>query len=78
VWQVRRTPENPIGYVLMRPEAGSHVFDVYAHCRDDGGGRPWLHTFPSLNSAVAWAIQHEGEIRKFNAAHDPEPDAWPA
>lgn len=77
-WQVRRHRANPIGYVLTRSESGRTVYDCYAHCRDGGGKRPWLRTFESLNSAVAWMIQHEDQLHAFNARHDIEPDTWPA
>lgn len=68
----------PIGYVHMRSLDGRHVFDAYAHCRDTGGGRPRLSTFDTLNAVVAWMIQHEVEIRAFNARRDAEPEEWPA
>jgi hypothetical protein len=77
-WQVRRHRAVPIGYVNTRSLDGRHVFDAYAHCRDDNGGRPWLRTFDTLNSAVAWMIQHEVEIRAFKDRHDDEPEEWPA
>lgn len=77
-WQVRRHPNNPIGYVLLRSDDGRNVYDSYAYCRDNGGKRPWLKTFESLNSAVAWMIQHEDDLHAFNSRHDIEPDVWPA
>jgi hypothetical protein len=77
-WQVRRDRATPIGYVNTRSLEGRHVFDAYARCRDKNGGRPWLRTFDTLNSAVAWMIQHEAEIRTFNDRHDDEPEEWPA
>ncbi|GAA4682669.1 hypothetical protein [Frondihabitans cladoniiphilus] len=77
-WQVRRHRAVPIGYVNMRSVDGRHVFDAYAHCRDAKGGRPWLRTFDTLNSAVAWMVQHEAQLRAFNDRHDPEPEEWPA
>lgn len=73
-WQVRRDQKNPIGYVLHRSLDGRTVYDCYAHCRDGGGKRPWLKTFEAFNSAVAWMIQHEDELRAFNNRHD----VWPA
>jgi hypothetical protein len=77
-WQIRRPKGPPIGYVLMRGLEGRHVFDAYAHCRDDHGGRPWLRTFDTLKAAVAWMVQHEGKIRAFISQHHPEPEEWPA
>ena len=58
VWQVRRVRSAPLGYVLARHELGRIVYHCYAHGRDDAGGRPWLRRADSLNSAVAWMIQH--------------------
>jgi hypothetical protein len=77
VRQIRRPPAAPLGYVLTRSLDGRSVYDAYAFCRDEGGRRPWLRTFESLNSAVAWMIQHEDQIQGFNARHDVEPDRWP-
>ena len=77
LWQIRQVVTDPLGYVRQRPVQGGFVFDVYAHCRDVGGRRPWLHTAESFNSAVAWTIQHDREIRALIARSTPEPDAWP-
>lgn len=76
LWPIRVTP-TPIGYVLKRSEGGGFVYDVYAHCRDDKGGRPWLKTFRTFNSAVAWAVQHERDIFELIAKNSPEPELWP-
>ncbi|RPE78121.1 MULTISPECIES: hypothetical protein [unclassified Frondihabitans] len=77
-WQVRRDRTNPLGYVVNCSLDGRTVYDAYAHCRDGGKKRPWLRTFESLNSAVAWMIQHEDELLAFNSRHDVEPDVWPS
>lgn len=77
VWQIRRVRESPIGYVLSRNENGSTVYHCYAHGRDDAGGRPWLRTTESLNSAVAWMVQHQGELSALQRQLHPEPDVWP-
>jgi hypothetical protein len=53
------------------------VYDVYAHSRDDGGRRPWLRTFDTPNAAVAWAVQHEADIRALIERSSPEPEVWP-
>ncbi len=58
-------------------EGGGFVYDVYAHCRDDKGGRPWLKTFRTFNSAVAWPVQHERDIYELIARNSPEPEPWP-
>lgn len=77
VWQVRRIRGAPIGYVLSRSQNGAPLYHCYAHCRDDAGGRPWLRTTDSLNSAVAWMTQHEAELHALQQRLHPEPDAWP-
>lgn len=76
LWLVQQRPAPPLGYVVSRSTMGRWVFDVYAHCRDAGGRRPWLRTFDTLNAAVAWAVQHEGEIRALIERSSPEPEAW--
>ncbi|MGA1813096.1 hypothetical protein VH571_11990 [Frondihabitans sp. 4ASC-45] len=77
VWQIRRVRESPIGYVLSGSENGVVVYHCYAHGREDAGGRPWLRTTDSLNSAVAWMIQNESELSTLQRQLHPEPDAWP-
>lgn len=77
VWQVRRVRAAPIGYVLSRHENRATVYHCYAHGRDDAGGRPWLHTSGSLNSAVAWMVQHEREITALQRQLHSEPEIWP-
>lgn len=78
LWQIRQVVTDPLGYVRHRPVTGGFAFDVYAHCRDAGGQSPWLHTAESFNSAVAWTVQHDREIRALIARSSPEPDVWPA
>jgi len=78
VWQVRRVRSAPLGYVLSRHELGRIVYHCYAHGRNDAGGRPWLRQADSLNSAVAWMIQHEGELSTLTRRLHPEPDEWPS
>ena len=78
VWQVRRDRSSPLGYVLSRPELGGIVYHCYAHGRDDAGGRPWLCRKGSLNSAVAWMIQHERELSTLTGRLSSEPDEWPS
>lgn len=53
LWLVQQRPAPPLGYITTRSVMGRWVFDVYAYCRDDGGRRPWLRTFNTLNAAVA-------------------------
>lgn len=77
LWLIRVGDAAPLGYLRSRAVCGGYVFDVYAHCRDDAGGRPWVHAATSFNSAVAWAVQHDAEIRAVIARSAPEPEAWP-
>lgn len=80
VWQVKVGDADPLGYVRRhrRPSADrKYVFDTYAWCRDELGGRPWLMTHQSLNSAVAWMTQHASDIRDLIARSSPEPQPWP-
>jgi hypothetical protein len=39
LWLVQQQPAPPLGYVTTRRPTGRRVFDAYAHCRDDDGGR---------------------------------------
>jgi hypothetical protein len=77
LWLIRQGEAPALGYVRQRPVTGGFAFDVYAHCRDEGGRRPWLHTAPSLNSAVAWTLQHDADVRALIARSTAEPDPWP-
>lgn len=77
LWLIRVTPL-PIGYCVRRAQGGTHVYDVYAHCRDENGRRPWLKTFTTFNSAIAWAAQHERNIHELIAKSTPEPEPWPS
>jgi hypothetical protein len=76
LWLIRVGEAAPLGYLKSRAVRGGFAFDVYAHCRDDAGGRPWVHTASSFNSAVAWAVQHDAEIRALIARSAPEPEVW--
>lgn len=76
IWLIRVTPM-PIGYVLKRNLDGGFVYDFYAHCRDEAGKRPWLKTFKTFNSAVAWGAQHERDIRELINKSTPETEPWP-
>lgn len=77
LWLIRVGEATPLGYVTTRSALGGWVYDVYAHCRDAGGRRPWLRTFDTLNSAVAWMVQHEPDVRALIERSSPEPEAWP-
>lgn len=73
-WVVQRRPAPPLGWILTRDLRGVWVFDCYARCRDSNGLRPWLRTEATLNSAVAWMLQHDREISALIARSAPEPD----
>ena len=77
LWLIRQGKSPPLGYVRTRRITGGLAFDVYAHCRDEHGRRPWLQTASTLNSAVAWAIQHDEDIRALIAKNFPELEVWP-
>lgn len=75
LWLIQVGSADPLGYIRSRTVRGG--FDVYAHCRDDVGGLPWGHAATPFNSAVAWAVQHDAEIRALIARSAPDPDSWP-
>jgi len=78
LWLVQQQqPAPPLGYVTTRSSTGRWVFDVSAHCCDDGGLRPWLQTFDALNAAVVWTVQHEAAIRARIERSSPETEVWP-
>lgn len=79
-WLIQVGDAPPLGYVRRTQHRGSSslfVFDCYAHCRDENGGRPWLFTAEKFGSAVAWMLQHEREITRVIARSEPEPEPWP-
>ncbi|GAA4678442.1 hypothetical protein GCM10025780_24150 [Frondihabitans cladoniiphilus] len=76
-WVVQQPPSPPLGYVITENRDGVWILHSYAYCRDDGGRRPWLKTGRTLNSVVAWMIQHEADIRRLIARSHPEPDELP-
>ncbi len=43
------------------------TFDVYADARNDQGQRIWIRREPSLDTAVAWMVQHSAELIAFAA-----------
>lgn len=74
-WVVQVKPGPPLGWVISRSHGNGPSYHCYAYCRDQENRRPWLREFASLNSAVAWMLQHEPEIRDLISQCDPEPDA---
>lgn len=73
-WVVQRGSAAPLGWIITADAGSTWEFVAYARCRDAGGKRPWLGTFTTLNSAVAWMLQHEAEIRGLIARSRPEPE----
>jgi hypothetical protein len=62
VWRVHGHAEATIAWVrFLRPAAGTGP--AYHVHRDTEGVRPWVRSFASLNSAVAWVVQHRDELR---------------
>ena len=73
-WVVQVKPGPPLGWVISRSVGNGPRYHCYAYCRDQEGRRPWLMDFSSLNSAVAWMLQHEPEVRELISRLWPEPD----
>jgi len=74
-WLIQVKPGPPLGWVIGRSNGHEQRYHCYAWCRDQEGRRPWLREFSTLNSAAAWMLQHEPEIRQLMSDCDPEPDA---
>ena len=72
-WVVQVKPGPPLGWVISRSVGNGPRYHCYAYCRDQEGKRPWLREFSTLNSAVAWMLQHEAGIRDLIAECHPEP-----
>jgi hypothetical protein len=72
-WVVQVKPGPPLGWVISRSVGNGPRYHCYAYCRDQENRRPWLREFATLNSAVAWMLQHEPEIRELIAGLSPEP-----
>ena len=73
LWTIQVKPGPALGWVIIRSNGHEPRYHAYAYCRDAGGRRPWLREFGTLNSAVAWMLQHEHEIRELISGCDPEP-----
>lgn len=74
-WVVQVKPGPPLGWVISRSAGNGPRYHCYAYCRDQENRRPWLREFATLNSAVAWMLQHEPEIRELIARCAAEPDS---
>lgn len=63
VWRVHGHAARTIAWVrFVRPaHATGPAYHLY---RDTDGIRPWVRGFVSLNSAVAWAVQHRDELTR--------------
>jgi len=71
---VQVKPSPPLSWVTARSAGNGPRYHCYAYCRDKSERRPWLREFDSLNSAVAYMLRHEPEIRDLISRSDPEPD----
>lgn len=72
-WLIQVKPGPPLGWVISRSAGNGPRYHCYAYCRDREDKRPWLREFSTLNSAVAWMLQHEADIRLLMASMRPEP-----
>ncbi len=68
-WRIQVEDRPVPGYVIRhRAELGDpFTFDVYADARNDQGQRIWIRREPSLDTAVAWMVQHSAELIAFAA-----------
>lgn len=73
-WVIQQPPRAPLGWVISRSQGNGPRYHAYAHCRDAENRRPWLREFETLNSAVAWMLQHEQDIRALIGRLGPEPE----
>jgi hypothetical protein len=74
-WVVQVKPGPPLGWVISRSVGNGPRYHCYAYCRDQEDKRPWLREFSTLNSAVAWRLQHEAGIRDLISSCSPEPSS---
>ncbi|PPF64712.1 hypothetical protein C5E16_14225 [Clavibacter michiganensis] len=74
-WRVQVEDQPVLGYVMrVRAELGdSFTFEVYADARNERGQRIWVRRENSLNSSVAWMMQHADRLVAFAARHAPPP-----
>lgn len=75
VIQVKAGP--PRGWVISGSVGNGPRYHCYAYSRDTENRRPWLREFATLNSAVAWMLQHEPKIRELRAKLAPEAELRP-
>lgn len=73
-WVVQVKPGPPLGWVISRSIGNGPRYHCYAYCRDHENRRPWLREFATLNSAVAWMLQHEAELRELISRSRAEPE----
>ena len=63
-WRIQVEDSPVLGYVMrLRAELGDpFTYEVYADARNERGQRIWVHREASLNAAVAWMMQHDGQL----------------
>nr|WP_228512801.1 hypothetical protein [Clavibacter sp. VKM Ac-2872] len=68
-WRIQVEDRPVLGYVIRhRAELGDpFTFELYADARNDQGQRIWIRREHSLNTAVAWMVQHSAELIAFAA-----------
>ncbi|WP_434181396.1 hypothetical protein RI685_16355 (plasmid) [Clavibacter michiganensis] len=68
-WRIQVEDHPVLGYVIRhRAELGDpFTFELYADARNGQGQRIWIRREPSLNTAVAWMVQHSAELIAFAA-----------
>ncbi|PPF56006.1 hypothetical protein C5C13_11730 [Clavibacter michiganensis] len=78
-WRIQVEDRPVLGYVIRhRAELRDpFTFEVYADARNDQGQRIWIRREHSLNTAVAWMVQHSAELITF-AAHSRSGSRGPA
>ncbi len=68
-WRIQVEDQPVLGYVMRhRAELGDpFTFEIYSDARNDQGQRIWIRREHSLNTAVAWMVQHSAELIAFAA-----------
>lgn len=65
VWRVHGRGESTIAWVRhWTPPHGGKAWHLYYDALDDEGQRVWCYSFDNFNSAVAYAVQHAGEMKR--------------
>ncbi|MGJ1464213.1 hypothetical protein ACR8AL_05065 [Clavibacter sepedonicus] len=68
-WRIQVEDRPVLGYVIPHRAAPGDplTFELYADARNDQGQRVWIRREPSLNTTVAWMVQHSAELIAFAA-----------